>query len=194
MKSKPHANGTIARRAVVKGERVVILSEAEFDRLLAKADEWEPLLPAPDADGNYPAVETSRVIMAQKIIRHRRSLGLSQAELARRAGIRPESLNRIEQGRVTAEIRTIERLDRARRAQPRRTRRNRRGGLPAAAGTVPSNGRRDRLPCTGVCRRSDARRDGGRGSVRADRSLRRGRPDRTLGRRPTGHPGSGLSL
>ena len=113
MKCKPHMNGVIARRAIVKGERVVILPEPEFDRLLAKADEWEPLLPEPDADGMYPAVETSRVILAQKIIRHRRSLGLSQAELARRAGIRPESLNRIEQGRVTAGLRTIEKIDRA---------------------------------------------------------------------------------
>ena len=78
-----------------------------------KADEWEPLLPKPDAEGNYPALEYSRISLARKIIRDRRRLGLSQAELARRAGIRPESLNRIEQGRVTAEVRTIEKIDRA---------------------------------------------------------------------------------
>ncbi len=113
MKNNPLVNGAIARRAVVKGERVVILPEVEFDRLLAKADEWEPLLPEPDAEGNYPALEYSRVSLARKIIRDRRRLGLSQAELARRAGIRPESLNRIEQGRVTAEVRTIEKIDRA---------------------------------------------------------------------------------
>ena len=113
MKTKPHANGTVARRSIVKGERVVILAESEYDRLLAKADEWEPLLPEPDADGNYPALETLRVTLARKIIRDRRRLGLSQAELARRSGIRPESLNRIEQGRVTAEVRTIKKIDRA---------------------------------------------------------------------------------
>src|SRR5947208_3204262 len=38
------------------GRRVVVLDEAEYERLRAKADEWEPLLPEPDADGNYPAV------------------------------------------------------------------------------------------------------------------------------------------
>jgi DNA-binding XRE family transcriptional regulator len=113
MKTKNHSNGVAARRVVVKGKRMVMLEEAEFDRLLLKADEWEPLLPDPDADGNYPALEYSRVSLARKIIRDRRRLGLTQADLARRAGIRPESLNRIEQGRVSASVRTIEKIDRA---------------------------------------------------------------------------------
>ena len=112
MKIKPHLSGTIVRRAVVKGERVVMLAEVEFERLMQKADEWEPLLPEPDADGNYPALETLRVSLARKIIRDRRRLGLTQAELARRVGIRPESMNRIELGRVSPTIRTIEKIDR----------------------------------------------------------------------------------
>jgi len=112
MKIKPHLSGTIVRRAVVKGERVVMLAEAEFERLMQKADEWEPLLPEPDADGNYPALETLRVSLARKIIRDRRRLGLTQAELTRRVGIRPESMNRIELGRVSPTIRTIEKIDR----------------------------------------------------------------------------------
>jgi DNA-binding XRE family transcriptional regulator len=125
MKTKPHANGPIARRTVVKGERVVILPEPEYERLLAKADEWEPLLPERDADGNYPALETVRVTLARKIIRDRRRLGLSQAELARRAGIRPESLNRIETGRVSPSVRTIEKIDRVlREAEEQEPKRN----------------------------------------------------------------------
>ena len=76
-----------------------------------KADEFEPLPPQPNADGNYPALEVLRVGLALRIIRHRRKAGLTQAELARRAGIRPESLNRIEQGRVDPSVRTIERID-----------------------------------------------------------------------------------
>jgi DNA-binding XRE family transcriptional regulator len=92
---------------------MIMLEEADFDRLLQKADEWEPLLPEPDADGNYPAVEALRVSLAQKIIRDRRRLGLTQAHLARQAGIRPESLNRIEQGKVSPSIQTLEKIDRA---------------------------------------------------------------------------------
>jgi transcriptional regulator with XRE-family HTH domain len=38
---------------------------------------------------------------------------LSQAELARRAGIRVETLNRIEKAKVTADVATMEKIDRA---------------------------------------------------------------------------------
>jgi DNA-binding XRE family transcriptional regulator len=125
LKAKTGANGSIARRAVVKGERVVILPEPEYERLLAKADEWEPLLPEPDPDGNYPALEYCRVSLARKIIRDRRRLGLSQAELARRAGIRPESLNRIETGRVSPSLRSVEKIDRVlKKAEALETKRN----------------------------------------------------------------------
>ena len=54
-----------------------------------------------------------RASLALKIIRDRRRLGLTQAELARRAGIRPESLNRIERGTVSPSIPTVEKIDRA---------------------------------------------------------------------------------
>jgi ribosome-binding protein aMBF1 (putative translation factor) len=95
------------------GRRVVVLEPAEYERLRQKADEWEPLLPAPDANGNYPAVEALRVSLARKIIRHRRRVGLTQRELARRAGIRPETLNRIEHAVKTPSVATIEKLERA---------------------------------------------------------------------------------
>lgn len=77
---------------------------------MEKLDKFEPLLPEPNADGNYPA-EVLRIDLAIRIIRHRRKAGLTQAELARRAGIRPESLNRIEQGRVAPSVRTLKKID-----------------------------------------------------------------------------------
>jgi DNA-binding XRE family transcriptional regulator len=83
---------------------------------MRKADLWEPELPAPDADGNYPALEALAVIQARDIVRARRRLGLSQAELARRAGIRAETLNRIEQGRNKPSVPTIAKIDRALKA------------------------------------------------------------------------------
>lgn len=113
MKTKHHRNGVAAPRRLINGKRMVMLEEAEFERLLIKADEWEPLLPEPDEAGNYPAIEYSRASLALKIVRHRRRLGLTQAELARRAGIRPESLNRIEQNRVEPSIRTVDKIDKA---------------------------------------------------------------------------------
>jgi ribosome-binding protein aMBF1 (putative translation factor) len=117
-KTKPNPNvaaskSVTAKRITVKGKRMVQMDEAEFDRLLHKADEFEPQMPPLNANGNYPALEAVRVNLAISILRHRRKLGLSQAELARRAGIRPELLNRIEQGHVDPSIRTIKKIDHA---------------------------------------------------------------------------------
>jgi transcriptional regulator with XRE-family HTH domain len=39
-------------------------------------------------------------------------VGLSQAEVARRAGIRPETLNRIEKAKVTADTATVTKISR----------------------------------------------------------------------------------
>jgi len=97
------------------GKRWAVMRESAYKRLVARATgEGEgPLLPKPDAQGNYPAVEYARVSLARKIIKARRSAGLSQAELARRARIRPETLNRIEKGRTTPDTATIAKIERA---------------------------------------------------------------------------------
>ncbi|HUY37164.1 MAG TPA: helix-turn-helix transcriptional regulator [Pirellulales bacterium] len=105
-----------ARRVRIKGKRKVVLDEADYEALLGRADLWEPDLPAADANGNYPALEALAVIQARNILRARRKLGLSQVELARRAGIRPETLNRIEHGRNKPSVPTIAKLDRALKA------------------------------------------------------------------------------
>jgi len=106
----------------IKGKRMVLLTQAHFNELVRKADLWEPVLPRPDAQGNYPAKEAMAVSVALDILRHRRRLGLSQAELARRAGIRPETLNRIEQGRNKPSVPTIAKIERALKAAERQAR------------------------------------------------------------------------
>jgi DNA-binding XRE family transcriptional regulator len=112
MKTRRPKNWT-AQRVIVKGKRMVMLDEATYETLLRKADVWEPDLPAPDAEGNYPALEALAVLQARDILRARRRLGLSQAELARRAGVRAETLNRIEHGKNKPSIPTIAKIDRA---------------------------------------------------------------------------------
>jgi hypothetical protein len=69
MKTKQHSNGAVAKRVTVKGKRMVMVEGTEFDRLMRNADEFEPLLPSPLPDGNYPAGEYLRVSLAIKIIR-----------------------------------------------------------------------------------------------------------------------------
>jgi transcriptional regulator with XRE-family HTH domain len=68
-------------------------------------------MPKADKNGNYPAIEAIRVSIARKLILARRAAGLSQAEVARRAGIRAETLNRIEKAKVSADAATVESVE-----------------------------------------------------------------------------------
>jgi DNA-binding XRE family transcriptional regulator len=110
------------------GKPYVILPRDEYDRLttLAKAANLPPL-PEPNANGNYPAVEYARASLARKIIRDRVAAGLSQRQLALRAGVRVETLCRIETGKHTPSVATIDKIDRAlrRAVQPQATVRGR---------------------------------------------------------------------
>ncbi len=76
----------------------------------------QPVLPPPDADGNYPAAESIRVILAQQIIRRREAAGWSQKDLAARAGVRQETISRLETARHAATVTTVDKLDRALKA------------------------------------------------------------------------------
>lgn len=106
-----------AQTLKLAGRRFVILEERDFRRLqrrAATADESGlPALPERLPDGNYPAVQAMRVSLARRLIRDRRAVGLTQVELARRAGIAAESLNRIEKGKLTPTMATLHKIDRA---------------------------------------------------------------------------------
>ncbi|HEV3261342.1 MAG TPA: helix-turn-helix transcriptional regulator [Gemmataceae bacterium] len=87
-------------------ERVRRLEEQRVEGAL-------PLLPEADADGYYPAVATLDALVARQIIERRRKTGWSQAELARRAGVRQETVCRLETGRHAPNVATVDKLDRA---------------------------------------------------------------------------------
>jgi DNA-binding XRE family transcriptional regulator len=98
----------------LEGRDYVILSRQEYDRLsgLAKAAELPPL-PKADSYGNYPAVEYARASLARNIVRRRVQAGLTQVQLAKRAGIRAETLCRLERGQHTPSVATVARIERA---------------------------------------------------------------------------------
>jgi ribosome-binding protein aMBF1 (putative translation factor) len=105
----------VAGTVQLKGKRFVIVAEEDYERLVARRAGEPPLppLPKPLKNGNYDAIAYARASLARKIIRDRRAAGLSQAELARRAGIRAETLNRIEKLKLTPSVAVVEKLERA---------------------------------------------------------------------------------
>ena len=112
---------TIGKQATVQvaGKRLVILEQSEYERLCrlagqAVADEDDlPPLPTPDAQGRVPAIEFTRISLARDIIRARKAAGLTQETLAGLAGMRQETVSRIESGKNTPSVRTIDRIEQA---------------------------------------------------------------------------------
>lgn len=96
----------------MNGKTFVLVPEAVYRDLTANRA-TTPDFPAADDDGNFPAIETGRVSIAREVIRRRQAAGLSQKALAASAGIRVETLNRIERARVTADTATITKIERA---------------------------------------------------------------------------------
>ncbi len=96
------------------GHEYVLMPKGDYNRLrrgLPSDTEGElPALPPAGPDGTYPAVATGRALLARKLIKRRWTLGWPQVKLARRAGIRPETLNRIEKCHVAPDLATVNKL------------------------------------------------------------------------------------
>jgi len=96
-------------RVELEGVRYVIMRESAFEWLCRKAG----AAPSDTGNPNPPsesAMDLDRGSLAERLARRRRACGLSQAELARRAGVRPETLNRIERGHTTPDFATVRKL------------------------------------------------------------------------------------
>ena len=117
------------------GKRFVVVEESEYERLCRGANEAAddgdlPAFPKADKNGNFPAIEYSTVSIARTVIRDRKSLGLTQQRLAELAGVRQETVSRIESGKHLASVRSIDKIDKAIEAE--RKRRQKRNGKSAA--------------------------------------------------------------
>jgi DNA-binding XRE family transcriptional regulator len=107
------------------GSEFVVLERSEYERLRSLersgGDAELPRWPAADDKGNRPALEFIGVSIARDIINERTALGLTQQELAKLAGIRQETLSRLETGKHAPNVRTVDKIDSAlRRAQQRK--------------------------------------------------------------------------
>lgn len=113
------------RRTITSnGKKFVLVEPNELrrlERLAAKAEaasrgpeqtESRAELPPADAQGNRPAVAFARASVARSVYDERMAAGLSQQELARLSGVRQETISRIESGKHSPTVRTIEKIDR----------------------------------------------------------------------------------
>ncbi len=111
----------MAEQVVTRGgKRFVLVEERKWQKLSRWIEQAEaasepmlPEYPPADAQGNRPAVAYARVSIARKIIEARKAAGLSQEQLAKLAGIRQETLCRLETGKHSPTIRTVDKIDRA---------------------------------------------------------------------------------
>lgn len=109
MANKKRRAAVACTRVELDGVRYVILRETVFQQLCRKAGVVEREAP-PAEELAAPGLETDSASLTAKLVRRRQAAGLSQAELARRASIRPETLNRIERGWTTPDFATIRKL------------------------------------------------------------------------------------
>jgi len=96
----------------IANDELVVLSRKDFDRLMEKAG-LLPSRPSPDANGNIDARSAIDVSIARDLITDRIRRGWTQTELARRSGVRLETIGRIESGKHIPRRETLLKLDRA---------------------------------------------------------------------------------
>ncbi len=105
----------IREAMTIRGKRCVAIEETELHRLERLAGREAPLPPLPPADakGTRPALEYIQASIARDIVKERRALGVSQSQLAKLAGLRQETVSRLESGKHSPTVRTVEKIDQA---------------------------------------------------------------------------------
>jgi ribosome-binding protein aMBF1 (putative translation factor) len=100
------------RTISIANDELVVLSRKDFNHLMEKAG-MLPALPRGDARGNVPARAAIDVSIARDLVNDRIRRGWTQTELARRSGVRLETISRIESGKHVPRQETLLKLDRA---------------------------------------------------------------------------------
>jgi DNA-binding XRE family transcriptional regulator len=115
----------VAQVVQIAGKRLVILEESDYLRLCARrhgsqpSDEL-PALPPRNRSGRRGAAAYIVASIAREMVAERKAAGLTQQELARLAGIRQETLSRLESGKRAPTMRTLTKIERALKKEVRR--------------------------------------------------------------------------
>jgi len=70
-------------------------------------------LPKHDAKGDYPVRQAAQVMLSRRVIADRKAARLTQAELAKRTGLRVETISRIENGKNMPDVATVDKIEAA---------------------------------------------------------------------------------
>jgi ribosome-binding protein aMBF1 (putative translation factor) len=103
------------QQLVLDGREYVVVRKTDWQRIAgARGDAAElPPLPPVNERGNRDAIAYARASIAREIIRDRKERGLSQEQLAKLAGVRQETISRIETCKVSPTRRIIEKIEAA---------------------------------------------------------------------------------
>lgn len=96
----------------IKNQEMVILTREDFDDLMERAGVL-PALPPAAKDGSRDALAFADAAIARGVIQDRIRRGWTQKELARRAGLRLETICRLESGKHAPTRESIARIERA---------------------------------------------------------------------------------
>jgi DNA-binding XRE family transcriptional regulator len=96
----------------IANDQLVVLSRKDFNHLMEKAGMLPPRPPR-DGHGNVPARTAIDISIARDLVNDRIRHGWTQTELARRAGVRLETISRIESGKHVPRQETLLKLERA---------------------------------------------------------------------------------
>jgi DNA-binding XRE family transcriptional regulator len=107
-KGRSHVAGEIVE---LGGVRYAIVQESVLAKLCERAGvEFKPTQRGADRGVGLHAEGLDGQALARRLTLRRKRAGLTQAALARMAGIRVETLNRVERGRTTPDFSTIRKL------------------------------------------------------------------------------------
>jgi DNA-binding XRE family transcriptional regulator len=108
---RPAAGRVTCPIVELDGARYAILRESALRALCRRAGmELCTAAPPPDQGTAVFDLTLDDHRLGERVRQRRRQAGLTQADLARRAGIRVETLNRIERGHTTPDFGTLRKL------------------------------------------------------------------------------------
>jgi len=97
----------------IDGKRFVMIPEETYERIRRDRHRAVPPLPPADDQGHRDAEPFIIATIARDVINQRAALDLTQKQLADLAGVRQETVSRLESGKHSPTARTLEKIERA---------------------------------------------------------------------------------